>query len=243
MTYDTALIERIVAEVIGRLRPETERSRPTRPGLLLVYPGEFESQAVAVVEKELQAGWNVYHAQIEEMEHVSLHRDVKRLVFLQTDQDLLMRGALGLTGTVASQLLAEGLLRGLPALLVPCSSLKWLLDVRAGEAVLSPAAKRYRQHIRTHAAELGAFGATLGSMADVLALADTFVEEEVTGESMEGRTSRSERTTVFEGKVLTQNDVQQAKERVLYVSSSTVVTPLARDAARTNGVTIQVDER
>ncbi|GEN33806.1 hypothetical protein [Aneurinibacillus danicus] len=242
MSYDTAFIERIVAEVLGRLTPQAERS-PARPGLLLVYPGEFEAQAVAVVEKELQAGWKVYHARVDEMDSVSLSGDVKRLVFLQADQDLLMRGALGLTGTVASQLLAEGLMKGIPALLVPCPQLKWLLDAKTGEAVLPPAARRYRQHIRTHAVELASFGASLGSMADVLALADGEAESSPEETAADGTVVRRERSTVFEGKVLTQSDVQQARGCTLYVSPSTVITPLARDAARTNGVTILIDER
>ncbi|MBN6189425.1 hypothetical protein JQN58_21460 [Aneurinibacillus sp. BA2021] len=240
MSYDTALIERIVAEVLGRLQPGAGGEKAAKPGLLLVYPGECEPQAVSVVEKELQTEWNVYRANVAEVEHVSLHRDVKRLVFLQADQDLLMRGALGLTGTVESQLLAEGLLRGLPALLVPCAPLKWLLDPHAGMSVLPPAAKRYRQHLRTHAATLASFGASLGSMADVLALGDEPEGERTAEEGSEH--GRRETRTVFSGRVLTQSDIQQASEGVLYVSPSTVVTPLARDAARTNGVSIQVSE-
>ncbi|MFT9846489.1 hypothetical protein [Aneurinibacillus sp. REN35] len=240
MSYDTALIERIVAEVLGRLQPGAGGRSEVKPGLLLVYPSEFEPQAVSVVEKELQTEWNVYHANVAEVEQVSLQRDVKRLVFLQADQDLLMRGALGLTGTVESQLLAEGLLQGIPTLLVPCASLKWLLDQNTGMAVLPATAKRYRQHLRTHAAELVSFGAALGSMADVLALsAEAIQETEAEGD---GGKVRRERSAVFAGKVLTHSDIQKTREHTLYVSPSTVVTPLARDAARTNGVSIQVDE-
>ncbi|AMA73223.1 MULTISPECIES: hypothetical protein [Aneurinibacillus] len=239
MITDKAILERIVEEVLARLYPAAEPTRPVKPGLLLVYPGELEAKAVDIIEKELQAGWNVYHARVEEIEHVSLHRDVKQTVFLETSQDLIVQGALGLTGTVESRLLAEALLAGIPALLVPCVSLKWLLHPKTGDAVLSQSAKRYRQHIRAYTDTLRSFGATLGSIADVLALAD---EEARMEERAEKGGMPRLRPVVFEGKVLTHSDVQQAKEGVIYVSPSTVITPLARDAARAGGVTIQVDE-
>jgi hypothetical protein len=243
MMADKVLIERLVAEVLARLHPATDRTRPAKPGLLLVYPAELEAKAVDVIEKELQAGWHVYHAQVEEMERVSLHRDVKQLVFLQVDQDLLMRGALGIAGTAASQLLADALLQGIPALLVPCTALKWLLDAKAGEAVLPAPARRYRQHIRTHADTLVTFGASLGSMADVFSLAEPTEIVEHEEEPGAPYAKPQSKASVFEGKVLTHSDVQQVKGNMLYVSPATVITPLARDVARTNGITIQIGER
>ncbi|KAB7706653.1 phosphate propanoyltransferase [Bacillus aerolatus] len=50
-------------------------------------------------------------------------------------------------------------------------------------------------------------------------------------------------STVFEGKLLTQHDVQQSAESVIQVRKSTIVTPLAKDTARDLSKKIEVIDK
>ena len=51
-----------------------------------------------------------------------------------------------------------------------------------------------------------------------------------------------EKKTVFEGRLLSQNDVKEATGTVIYIEKQTLVTPLAKDTARELGKKIEVTE-
>jgi hypothetical protein len=237
-TIDREIIERVVMEVLQRLGSR-EEGEPIlgKPGLLIVCDSTFEKKALEAITMSLQDKWNIYQADTDSAEKISITTDIKRILFLNVGQDFIVRGALGLTDTNANQLLADVLLRGLPVTLVPCSSLKWLLHPEAGEAVLPETAMRYRRYIRERAEALASFGASIGTITDLLLL-----EEGVSVQAAEEPASTKEEA-VFQGKLLTQREVQQVSAPVLLVSRSTVITPLARDTARDKGIVLRMEEQ
>jgi hypothetical protein len=237
-TIDRETIERVVMEVLQRLgSPGEEEPVPGKPGLLVVHDDAFEKKALEAIIMSLQEKWNICQADMNSPEKTTITMDIERILFLNVGQDFIVRGALGLTDTGVSQLLADALLRGLPVTLVPCSSLKWLLRPRAGEAVLPETAIRYRRHIRERVETLASFGASMGAISDLL-----LDEEEISSRINQEPVSIKEEA-VFQGKLLTQREIQQISASVLLVSRSTVITPLARDAARDKGIVLRIEEQ
>lgn len=85
----------------------------------------------------------------------------------------------------------------------------------------------YRSHLLTYKKQLESFGVKFRSLA-------SFTEARVDEERAN--------CLAFEGKLLTEQGVKDSREASILIAPSTIVTPLARDAARDLGKAIVVVE-
>lgn len=208
-----ALIEQIVVEVLKRLDKSDKQHLSVKPKLLIVK----ESAAIDPIQiKKLETSWTLIYSD-EQKEN--LPKDIQGILFAEANQDLLVKGALGMTDTLESYLLAEALLEGISVSLIP--------SVTLGNVLLSsnqrkPVNNKYAAHLIAYKNTLESFGVKIQSFERFLQL------------------GLNRRSLSFTEQVLTQRHVKLAEEEKITVSPKTIITPLARDTARELGKEICV---
>lgn len=233
MKVNQTLLEQIILEVIERLTVSE------KPQLLLVHNDKPPREQLDWIVSELQEHWQIRLVNGNDAEGVDDHIEwlfegrfvggsvdssdaaLPHIAFLDADQDVIVRGALGLTDTPASRLLASALREGCTILIQPSKDMQWLLGTD-DQAVIPARATRYHEHLFQYKNRLVEFGAWFGMVS-------TFRPSEL-------RLNR---------KLLTEKDIHEvdaSEIRAIRVTSSTIITHLARDAARQKGILIRVDE-
>ncbi|KRF13532.1 hypothetical protein [Paenibacillus sp. Soil787] len=235
VSLDKSVIELIVREVIKNLQAVEQEKVYQKSSLLLVHEENHDKEEVAKIAASLQAKWHVIPMSFRSPELLSAMIDIKHVVFMDINQDILIRGALGFTGSAPCELLASILHYGIPVTLVPTRSLEWILHSEDSEDQLPEPARHYRQHIRMHKDMLVSFGASFAGLSGLQ------IAPGANG-STDYHNGVNNKTLYFDHKVLTQRDVQVADVTTILVSRLTLVTPLARDTAKDKGVTILVKE-
>jgi hypothetical protein len=225
LTLDKAFIEQIVREVIKNLKQ--------KPSLLLVHGESCDKAQIDKVAANLQANWYVTAVSFGSPDILAMKSDIKHVVFMDFDQDILIRGALGLTDTPESKLLAHTLQNGISVTMMPAKSIEWILQPKESGAGRSEPSLHYRQHILKHKDILGSFGANFTSQNELQITA--VVEGKISSQM-------AEESLYFTEKVLTQRDIQLTDVKTIHIARLTIVTPLAHDAARNKGITILVKE-
>ena len=137
------------------------------------------------------------------------------VLFFNVNQDLLVKAALGITDTPESELFSDVMIRGCKVTFILSEQLEWLLTKERNET----ANIEYVNHILKYKEKIESFGVNLK------------VEPTL---SLDKGPTKLESPT-FQGKLLTQRDVQSYKEENIVIEKSTIVTPLARDSARELG--------
>jgi hypothetical protein len=208
-----ALIEQIVVEVLKRLDKSDKQHLHVKPKLLIVK----ESAAIDPIQiKKLETSWTLVYSD-EQKEN--LPKDIQGILFAEAKQDLLVKGALGITDTLESSLLAEALLEGISVSLIP--------SVTLGNVLLSsnqkkPVNNKYAAHLIAYKNTLEGFGVKIQSF-------ERFLQSGLNRHSLS-----------FTERVLTQRHVKLVEEEKITVSPKTIITPLARDTARELGKEICV---
>lgn len=210
---DRQMIEQIVLEVARRMM--------SKPSLLICHDGTRDPNQLKELTQRLIHNWEVslyaFGAESDDLPELS----GRSVLFLDADQDLLVRGAQGMTGTSSSRWLAESLLAGNEVYLHPSRSLYWILEPKQEFLFLAEGKKRYRELLYRSKEALSSFGAK-------------FITE---SELLEGIVFTGEaEPMIYQKKLLTQLDVEQLKVKKIRVAPTTIVTPLARDALRANGM-------
>lgn len=215
MKMDHKAIEQIVLDIINKLENNSAVEEPSRKPNLLVI-NATEQDPIEQLKKE-------WHVCSESAVSLNTQTDFQEVIFFHCSQDLLVKGALGIADTPESELLAKFLLQGKPIQLIPSKELEWMMkpDVNVHKESV------YRSHLLAYKKQLESFGVKFRSLAS---FAKAGVNEE-----------RANHLT-FEGKLLTEQGVKDSREDSILIGSSTIVTPLARDAARNLGKTIVVVE-
>jgi hypothetical protein len=208
MKVTQQLLEQIILEVLGQLT--------AKPKLLLVYEGTKRPEKIEYLISKLQDHWQIEVFSTTD-DRLEVQSDFQHLAFLDTSQDLLVRGALGLTDTPATRLLAQALQQGLPVLMEPSKEIQWLLQKRDQTPIQEPA-NRYRTHLLEYKNKLVEFGAWFG-------LIDFLHPSQLR----------------YDRRLLTEKDIQNMDSSEIRVSSNTIITHLARDMAREKGIQIRVD--
>jgi hypothetical protein len=149
----------------------------------------------------------------------------KKVLFLQSSQDLLVKGATGLTDTAESEALAACIWNSIPVSLIPTEFLSsYLLAERSTN-------QAYFLQMTEYIKKLDHFGVRVETL-------ETALQKEMI-------TSQPSQTTakVASGKkLLTQRDVQSHQGQRIAVDRNTIITPLARDTARDLGKTIEMNK-
>ncbi|MED3934435.1 hypothetical protein ABEY43_28005 [Priestia megaterium] len=208
-----ALIEQIVLEVLTRLDKSDNQHLNVKPKLLIVK----ESAAIDPIQiKKLETSWTLVYGDDQKE---NLPKDIQGILFAEAKQDLLVKGALGMTDTLESYLLAEALLEGISVSLIP--------SVTLGNVLLSsnqkkPVNNKYAAHLIAYKNTLESFGVKIQSF-------ERFLQSGLNRHSLS-----------FTERVLTQRHVKLVEEEKITVSPKTIITPLARDTARELGKEIYV---
>ncbi|MGN7480723.1 hypothetical protein ACTHPB_04220 [Priestia megaterium] len=208
-----ALIEQIVVEVLKRLDKSDKQQLHVKPKLLIVK----ESAASDPIQiKKLETSWTLVYGDDQKE---NLPKDIQGILFAEAKQDLLVKGALGITDTLESYLLAEALLEGISVSLIP--------SVTLGNVLLSNNQKKRVNN--KYAAHLIAYKNTLESFGVKIQSFERFLQSGLNRHSLS-----------FTERVLTQRHVKLVEEEKITVSPKTIITPLARDTARELGKEICV---
>jgi hypothetical protein len=208
-----ALIEQIVVEVLKRLDKSDKQQLNAKPKLLIVK----ESAAIDPIQiKKLETSWTLVYSDDQKE---NLPKDIQGILFAEAKQDLLVKGALGITDTLESYLLAEALLEGISVSLIP--------SVTLGNVLLSSNQKKRVNN--KYAAHLIAYKNTLESFGVKIQSFERFLQSGLNRHSLS-----------FTERVLTQRHVKLVEEEKITVSPKTIITPLARDTARELGKEICV---
>jgi hypothetical protein len=208
---DRELIEKVVAEVLTKLTSFDTQSLH-KPNLLVV--GDY-SKLDPIYQQKVYSKWNIvnYHLLEDMKDHLP-----KRVLFLEANQDLFVKGALGMSDTSESELLARCLFENIPVTLIPLDHLHSVLvnnDQPKTEYILQ---------LKSYKDRLVKFGVSVESI-------DSFLNEQI---------PFSKELPSGKRNLLTQRDVQAHTGKRLDIVQGTIVTPLARDAARERGITIHI---
>jgi hypothetical protein len=209
---DRELIEIVVAEVLTKLT-SFDRQSLHKPNLLVV--GDY-SGVDPIYQQKIISKWNIvnYHS----LEDMKVHFP-KKVLFLEANQDLFVKGALGIGDTSESELLARCILENIPVTLIPLDYLHSVL-VNNDQQPKS----EYILQLKSYQDRLVKFGVSVESI-------DSFLNEHI---------PFSKELPSGKRNLLTQRDVQAHTGKRLDIVQGTIVTPLARDAARERGITIHI---
>lgn len=212
---DRILIEQIVTEVLKAIN-KPELPSPFKEDLFVVM-GESDINPTKLAK--LEAKWNL---NIIEAGNKSIPDSSAKVVFLDASQDLLVKGALGITDTPESLLLSQLILTEVPVTIIPCTILERLLFEEVNSLNLE-----YKALFRKYKEILNSFGVGIESFEKYILHLD--------GEQKDLKSSLS-----FHSKVLTHRDVQMFTTQKITIDKKTIVTPLARDTAKEMGKMIEV---
>ncbi|WP_173915404.1 hypothetical protein [Halobacillus sp. Marseille-Q1614] len=160
--------------------------------------------------KEIEKHGSVRWIDVKEREYPE---NIDHVIFPSVNQDLLVKSALGITDTDESQLFSDLMRQGIRVHFILSKKDSWVLFAHEKN---SP----YAQMIESYVKQLHSFGVKLTQW-----------------EEYESDFSSSPYT--FSGKLLTQKDVEDWGKPVIRVSSQTIITPLAKDAAREFNISIE----
>lgn len=216
---DRLLIEKVVIEVMKKLSLTTDLEHEKRKPGLLVVKGARELDSSQ--SEKLESKWNVMYQDTNELNFIET---VEAVLFLDAGQDLLVKGAIGITDTPDSELLARYLLADIPVSLIVSPLLEKALLKENGIGN-----QNYLARLVDYKETLNRYGVKVESWTD-------FIQS-----SKKAEISLDEKRSSFK-KLLTQRDVKACKEKRININKQTIVTPLARDTARELGKIIFVTD-
>jgi hypothetical protein len=215
---DQMTVERIVAEVLKAINISVEPREPAelKPNLVVVKIG---SDIDPLKLNLLEAKWNLH---LFEFIDDQLPRSKEKVVFLDVSQDLLVKGALGLNDSPESFLLSKLILANVPVIFIPDLPLQKLLE-EDGEMMN----QEYKALFLKYKEALIRFGVEIVRLEEFLQISDM-------------KKNESSNPVSFHSKALTQRDIQLFSGNKITINKKTIVTPLARDAAKEMGKIIEV---
>ncbi|WP_349410003.1 hypothetical protein [Pseudalkalibacillus sp. SCS-8] len=207
---DKQLIEQIVLEVLDR---NGFRSGDGKPSLLVVSATDSEDD----VHEMLNEHWHTICFQPTE----EIPAGVKDAVFVEVGQDLLVKGAIGLTDTEESALFSKLMLAEVDVRFVLSQELEWMLT--GSKEHVSPYARMLYEHYE----KLQSFGVSFTNETST-----------IKPEVHSTQTNGGKHGPYFDEKLLTQTMLEKWNEHEIHISDQTIVTPLARDTARERNIEI-----
>ncbi|PTX64641.1 hypothetical protein C8P63_102135 [Melghirimyces profundicolus] len=230
---DRELVRQIVEEVVERLM----KQGPTRKRAVAVCWSEAMTDSGQIRLEELEKRWdlvlftpersladpNRYEAVHSwEADEALWDRELtqaERMIFLGVDQDTLVKGARQIADTFPTRLLARSLLKEKEVCLVPEKHLLWTTREKPGNRI-NPYCRKILECVH----ELRSYGATVVT-----------TPEEIRGSFAVGD------PRFLDVLLLDAEKVQSLPEgSTVVVSSSTLVTPLAKDFVRERKINVQV---
>lgn len=209
---DPKLIESIVKQVMAKLETEGNNTQPNL--LVITYPGLDIEQEISLLKQD----WNIVLADKVEG---NLFSGIDQAVFLNIDQDTLVRAALGLTDSPNSKLFVQLIMNEIPIMFVPDASLSQLLQMDEKNHQYSLYIKKLRYYKET----IEKFGVAIKSIEE-LRLRNHAPINKLNEQS---KTSKA---------LISLEDIMNFSGVELVMQPGTIITPLAKDKARELGIQI-----
>ncbi|WP_096200131.1 hypothetical protein [Bacillus sp. FJAT-45350] len=206
------LIESIVKEVLVSLEADTVKSKPK-----LLYISSKKTKDLEMQLDFLRAHWDVIDSKNIDFYTKPL---INEAVFLNIDQDTLVRIALGFTDSAESKLFSQLIYYEIPITFVVCSLLENYLNINVRK-------HKYRQYIKSIQAyrnTLEGYGVLFKPLEEVIPF-----EQEVSFEKKNCKGTKP---------LIVQEDIRNFTGKQIVVKPGTIITPLAKDAARELGIEI-----
>ena len=209
---DPKLIESIVKQVMAKLETEGNNTQPNL--LVITYPGLDIEQEISLLKQD----WNIVLADKVEG---NLFSGIDQAVFLNIDQDTLVRAALGLTDSPNSKLFVQLIMNEIPIMFIPDASLSQLLQMDEKNHQYSLYIKKLRYYKET----IEKFGVAIKSIEE-LRLRNHAPINKLNEQS---KTSKA---------LISLEDIMNFSGVELVMHPGTIITPLAKDKARELGIQI-----
>ncbi|MED4354103.1 hypothetical protein P9265_17525 [Schinkia azotoformans] len=209
---DSKLIEDIVKQVITKL--ETNGNNTKSNLLVISKPGQDMEQVLG----RLKQDWNIVLA--EKIEG-NVFSSFDQAMFLNIDQDTIVRVALGLADSPNSKLFVQLIMNEIPITFIPDASLRQLLEGDEKNHHYSSYIKKLRDYKGT----IEKFGVTFKSLEE-LKLCNCSTIKKLNEQSKSSKT------------LISLEDIMHLAGNQLVVQQGTIITPLAKDKARELGIQI-----
>jgi hypothetical protein len=207
-------VEEIVTEVLQRMEL---LHKGKNPQLLVIHQQSEISRAQI---EELKRHWNIVEMTSGSSQ---IPLAVQRAVFLEVNQDLLVKGAIGITDSPDSLLFSKLMFQGCQVDFVPDNLLWWSLNLDIDKQVN----KKYISKLLHYQTQLQDFGVQIRPLKYIIPK-----EEE------ESMSSAIKEPIDFFEKLLTKGLIEEWKHSLIRVQPNTIITPLALDMAKEMGITI-----
>ncbi|WP_088032087.1 hypothetical protein [Evansella clarkii] len=209
--YDEKLIQQIVEDIYRKIKKEQNHFKEE----LYLISRDPPDHLV----KMLSSQWTVKTKSPDEELDLS---HISNAVFFDVGQDLLVKGAIGIADTAESQLFHKLIQQG--------AKISFLLyrtmDIFAGEKKYAPSVNEtYFDMLSGYIHSIRKYGVTVLKSDQIKLLAYPEPAES--------------KPFVYDKKLLGQRDVEKWTYSSLLVSKHTIVTPLARDTAKTLSIDIR----
>jgi hypothetical protein len=211
--FDRDMISAIVKEIMNQLHV-TGQPEKDKPLLIISSEEKYCEKKQQQLTARFQEHWTVQFQEDCCSSHIQSDSHV---LLLNASQDVIVRSAMGLADTVQSRLIAEALLKN--------AAVTFIQPANDASLFKQSENRAYKEYLDNQISRLEYFGAQFVNY------------EDLDGRLGIGRNS-SEGEATFTGKLLRESDVESAKTDSIVVPHNTVITPLARDAARRKKMSI-----
>ena len=193
------MVEQIVIDVLNKLSVHKEVFSKSN---MLIVPGEEEVESSLL--QQLDTKWNI------SIYDGGRNIAAERIVFLQVDQNFLVKAAIGIADTDKCEYVTYCMEQGLMIIFILADGFKQFLNKCKNEEYKS----LFNRYIKT----LEGYGVSF-----------------LTIEQLISSQKETKQMFIFQGKVLSYADVQSCKDPIIMISKKTIVTPLAKDTVRELG--------
>ncbi|RSK55197.1 hypothetical protein [Bacillus canaveralius] len=207
-------VEEIVIAVLRRMESAKQKKQQ-----LLVIAKDLQQHKEQI--EELKSHWDVIERQPGSSD---IPCSTCQAVFLDVNQDLLVKGALGIIDTPESLLFSKLMSQGFHVYFVPNNSLSWILKPHDNQTVN----KKYMTQLLDYHQRLQDFAVHFYPLKSIIP-----EEKEQLSRSSDGKQFIN-----FDEKLLTKEIIDRWKEDCIHVHRDTIITPLARDTAKEKDIKI-----
>ncbi|MCA0988654.1 hypothetical protein [Guptibacillus algicola] len=213
---DRTTIEKIVVDI---LKEQGFTSRGAKPTLLVICSKEPEAKTLAT----LQDYWEpiVINPNTDD-----LPSKVEEAVFLNVDQDLLVKSAIGITDTNMSFTFSELMMKGSRIYF----ELDTLLDRFINDSNVGTVTSYYREQLKQYYEKVVKYGVSFTKLEEIKPMNSPY------------HSPAHEDMRRYSEKLLTQSIIESWDNEEIIISNDTIVTPMARDAARERSILIRKQE-
>lgn len=206
--------KQLIEEIVAEILKKKKVLREkNKPVLHVIHAGGHKDELIEKLESSWDLEW-VDPTSIDGSESIS------QAIFPHVDQDLFVKSALGITDTPKSDSFAKLVRNGVAIHFMLDRSMEWIHT--QPEKVPAP----YLSKMREYEKELRSYHVSILKPYEVPPPPN----------------KKSDSPFYFNGKLLNQEEINKWPYSDIHISQKTIITPLARDTARDDNISITIEE-